>query len=117
MIIADHTPVTCRGEQLHEIWWQGRQWAVTAYGIEARDGTYAIAARRLAEKRGTVPDWPLHMAEKNWVDTNDFNTAFLVALALHANSAAFTTDSLRKAAALTAKLARQKLFHGSCEAM
>jgi hypothetical protein len=26
-------PVRVRGEQLSEIWWRGRQWAVTQYGI------------------------------------------------------------------------------------
>ena len=26
-----------RAEALSETWWQGRQWAVTAYGLECRD--------------------------------------------------------------------------------
>ena len=36
MTIAINTePVANRAEPLHEIWWQGRQWAVTAYVLEA----------------------------------------------------------------------------------
>jgi hypothetical protein len=70
------------GEPLHSIWWRGRQWAVTEYGIEALDGTYSFEAKRLTEDIAT---WgrPAHMAEKDWVDIEDFSTAWLVALALH----------------------------------
>jgi hypothetical protein len=77
-VVHDNAPVKLRGERLHPVWWQGRQWAVTKYGIEARDGRYAIEASRLNES-----DWVAHMAEKEWVDEADFNTAWLVALTLH----------------------------------
>lgn len=43
-IIHSTLDVENQAENLDEIWWQGRQWAVTAYGIEARDGTYHIEA-------------------------------------------------------------------------
>jgi hypothetical protein len=43
------TEVVNRCEPLSEVWWQGRQWAVTAYGLEQRDGTYTIKADRLVE--------------------------------------------------------------------
>jgi hypothetical protein len=74
-------PVRRQGDELHP-WWIGRQWAVTAFGIEARDGTYAIGADRLLED---LPDYSLldHMGGKEWVDLEDFVTAFLVACALH----------------------------------
>jgi hypothetical protein len=67
---------------LHPCWWIGRQWAVTASGLEARDGTYALAADRLLED---LPDYSkvLHMSEKTGVDIEDYATAFLVACALH----------------------------------
>jgi hypothetical protein len=43
--------VHCRGEGLSQpIYWQGRQWAVTPFGIECRDGTYAIEKERIWEK-------------------------------------------------------------------
>ena len=38
--------VANRGEPLSEIWWQGRQWTVTSYGLEARDGRYHIEGHR-----------------------------------------------------------------------
>jgi hypothetical protein len=81
-ILYDATPVINRGEDLNEIWWQGRQWAVTAYGIERRDGTYGIEAGRLFEDE-QYGGWPAHMAHKVWVDIEDFCTAWLLAIAMH----------------------------------
>src|SRR4051812_32559167 len=78
----DRSPVPVRGEPLHAVWWRGRQWAVTAYGIECLDGTYAIEASRLAEEIGSFA-WPEHMSEKDWCDPEEFATAWLVALAMH----------------------------------
>jgi hypothetical protein len=79
----DSTPVRVRGGSVPaNIWWRGRQWAVTAYGIEALDGTYTLQANRLAENIDAHA-WPSHMAEKAWVDLPDFMTAWLVALSLH----------------------------------
>ena len=47
-IELDGQPVGVRGEALDEVWWRGRQWADTAFGIEKLDGTYlADAARHL----------------------------------------------------------------------
>jgi hypothetical protein len=79
------TPVQVRGEPLHEIWWRGRQWVVTAYGVEALDGSYHFEAKRLAEElKDTHPyGWPAHMSGKTWVDLDDFATAWLVAFTLH----------------------------------
>jgi hypothetical protein len=37
--------VVCRGEELSQpIYWQGRQWAVTTFGVECRDRAYWIEA-------------------------------------------------------------------------
>lgn len=80
-IVMEAAPVRCRGEALDKVWWQGRQWAVTEFGIEARDGTYTIKADRLAENFGHA--WPAHVCEKMWVDQEDFCTAWLVAIAMH----------------------------------
>lgn len=78
---VDHH-VANRGEAPERIWWSGRQWCVTAYGIEALDGTYPIERTRLLER---LPrhSWMEHMAGKTWVDMDDFATAWLVAIALH----------------------------------
>lgn len=83
---AESTADVCvRGEPLHRVLWRGEQWAVTEYGIECRNGTYAIKSARLMQKRyGTDRyDWPIHMAEKGWVDTDDFERVFAVACLMH----------------------------------
>ena len=98
MICIDDTPVTARGDDLGEIWWQGRQWAVTSYGIECRDGTYAIESSRLTEvccDDPVSPFWPVHMATKEWIDLDDFLTCFLVGLALHGHASAFKSENIR----------------------
>jgi hypothetical protein len=69
--------VRCRGERLSRIIWQGLEWAVTEHGVECRDGTYAIAASRLWE------NWVLHMAEKDWIDLDDFAEALRIARHRH----------------------------------
>lgn len=72
------------------IWWEGRQWAVTAFGIERRDGTYAVDASALGEVRksppGDVANWLVHMWMKSGVDLDDFIKAYLIALAIHQGS-------------------------------
>jgi hypothetical protein len=67
--------VANHGDPLTEpIFWIGKQWAVTGYGVECRDGTYFIEAKRLWQDE---PDWgwKKHMAEKDWVDLADFSAA------------------------------------------
>lgn len=74
--------VQCRGEKLDKIFWKGRQWAVTSYGVECRDGSYAIAKDRLwefEEKWG----WVRQMAPKAWVDLTDFAEALRIARGHH----------------------------------
>jgi hypothetical protein len=82
-ICYDPTPVHCRGEPLDEVWWSGRQWAVTSHGIERRNGCYTIASERLGEGADTQYGWPAHMSGKSWIDIDDFMTAWLIALTLH----------------------------------
>jgi len=74
--------VHVRGEELSPIQWQGKQWAVTDYGLERRDGTYVIERHRLwqFEPRGS---WVEHMARKVWVDLPDFAEALRVARMVH----------------------------------
>lgn len=95
-IAIDRTPVKIRGEDLHPVWWRGRQWAVTAYGIERLDGAYTIEADRLTELMESG-GWPEHMGGKRWVDTEEFATAWLVALVLH--GAQVTAKDVRQAVA------------------
>ena len=82
----DVTPVHGRGTALHPIWWRGRQWAVTTYGVEALDGTYAIEAKRLTEGLGAIAPrmWLCEqVAREEWADVDDLATAWLVAMTLH----------------------------------
>ncbi len=85
MIVADDGAVKLRGETMSEIWGLGRQWAVTSHGIEARDGTYAIAKGRLREDhaREHPHSWIAHLSVKSWIDIDDFATAYFVAIAMH----------------------------------
>jgi hypothetical protein len=74
------------------------QWKVTDFGIEAVGGApvpgrqditppYEFEAKRLLEitDRGKKRyyDWPVHMAEKTWVDIEAFLEAYTHALDIH----------------------------------
>jgi hypothetical protein len=67
-----------RGERLSKVYWLGKQWAATKYGVECRDGCYVIERRRLWEE-DDEHGWVMHMAEKDWVDIKDFAEALRVA--------------------------------------
>jgi hypothetical protein len=62
------------GQRLHAIKWQGRQWSVTSFGIEKRDGCYAIPFDRLE-----ALNWISHLAGKIWIDLPDFAEALRIA--------------------------------------
>lgn len=93
-IYLSNDEVRVRGEALDEIWWRGRQWAVTAYGIEKLDGTYVAEAARLLDN----PEypWPVHMAGKNWVDIDEFTTAWMIAIVLHGRGKDADPSSIRE---------------------
>ncbi len=68
-----------------------RQWAVTSYGLEAIDRAaprYEAEGCRMNEIRpgSDLYDWPVHMAEKDWVDLPAFIEAFEHALRLYCPS-------------------------------
>ena len=79
--------VKCNGEILDDILWQGRQWAVTTYGLECRDGRYHVEVSQFfhgGDSRGShIKDlkqrshfcWMLHMFDKCWVDQVDLTNA------------------------------------------
>jgi hypothetical protein len=66
------------GGRLAKIIWCGRQWAATKYGVECRELFYAIPRARLWED-DEQHSWVMHMAEKTWVDLEDFAEALRVA--------------------------------------
>jgi hypothetical protein len=63
------------------------QWAVTNYGLQCLTDPYDIDAERLGKFRLWASparyDWPLHLAEKEWVDIVAFCEAFREALRIH----------------------------------
>ncbi len=69
---------------------RNKQWAVTAYGIECLKGFYEIEKSRFGEDSGGYPDWPLHMAEKDWVDVALFMEAFMIGLWVHRGAYSLT---------------------------
>lgn len=63
-----------------------RQWAVTDVGLQCANPYYPISKSQLSELRERdtgVAMWPLQMAEKSWVDIEDFIAAFEEALRVH----------------------------------
>lgn len=85
MIALDKSDVWVRGEALGDIWWRGTQWAVTSDGIECLDGTYVVEKHRLLEELEKWP-WPRQLSQKTWCDSDEFATAFMVAIVLHGHS-------------------------------
>jgi hypothetical protein len=74
------------GELTEPVYWRGKQWAVTGYGIEGlKDWAYYnIEASQLTmQDRDGLSMWPDHMAEKNDINTVDFNRALLKAIEIH----------------------------------
>src|SRR3954447_26621724 len=73
------------------VFFKNAQWVVTEWGLEAaRPGApceYFIPAHRLLERggigHGVLYDWPLHLAEKTWINVDAFNEAFAEALKHH----------------------------------
>lgn len=74
--------VLLRGQRLHPTLWRGETWSVSSFGIERRDGLYAIEADRL---RAGLPQrsWVLDIGEKGDFALEDFATAFFAACAMH----------------------------------
>jgi hypothetical protein len=66
------------------VYWRGRQWAVTGFGIEQINSgcPYLIEKTNLVDR---VPNhtWIDHMAEKEWVDLHDFREALAQARKIH----------------------------------
>lgn len=67
--------VHCSGEALGSpVYWLGLQWAVTADGVERRDGGYVVDRDRIHEVSNGYT-WEDHIAAKGWADMQDFRAA------------------------------------------
>lgn len=73
-----------RGEKLSKILYRNNQWAVTTFGIECLDGTYAIKKDAI---KTTHPNysWQKHMSGKEWVEMDEFIDALKMAMKIHFN--------------------------------
>ncbi len=68
--------------------WLGKQWRVTDEGLEttATKGEHVLRIAKTELARGSsdvYASWPVHMAQKAWVDLDDFVKAFLAACLIH----------------------------------
>lgn len=65
----------------------GWQWKITSYGVECHEQDYSIPWKRLLETterdKTLYYDWPVHLAEKTWVDVPDFCAVYLTAIQDH----------------------------------
>ena len=128
--------VHCRGEALSDILWQGKQWAVTTYGLECRDGTYHVPVENFfgfvqapkggkKEKQDVMVHWFRHLREKSWCDEDDIDHALQAMLVLYeldgkrsSVPAPFLMDESEiEAAALEAaertyRITKDRLLHG-----
>jgi hypothetical protein len=76
------TSVKCRPRS-SKIIWQGKQWAVTTYGIECRTHHYVIERDRLWLNEDEW-GWLMQLAEKEWVeDLEEFAEVLRIARIVH----------------------------------
>ncbi len=64
------------------IHWQGRQWAVTAYGIEALDGMYHVPFSEISPADDGPAPWLEALRRRYGTDRNDLDAALRVARAV-----------------------------------
>ncbi|WP_419951658.1 hypothetical protein [Methylobacterium sp.] len=62
--------------------WQGRQWAVTGFGIESLDGMYHVQASEIWDENGRPPGWLESLYRRYGTDRDDLRTALKVARSL-----------------------------------
>lgn len=62
--------------------WQGRQWAVTGYGIEALDGMYHVPYAEILEAANGQPRWLQDLCRRYGTDRDDLAAALRVARAV-----------------------------------
>ena len=89
-------------EPTFNVLFENHQWRVTGYGMEPVKPALAseLSANRLLEERDGYYNWPVHMAEKTWVDIGAFIEAFIKALELHAGKFDGAVDSTKLTASI-----------------
>lgn len=69
------------------VYWEGRQWAVTGYGIEALDGMYHIPFTDIPAAEAGPPEWLDRLWRRYGTDRNDLNAALRIARSLRGGGA------------------------------
>lgn len=82
---------------MKDVLWSNTQWAVTKSGLEslAPESEYVIPRDRLGEVlygTGNVGMWPVQIIQKSWADFDQFWSAYVKALELHAPKGRETVD-------------------------
>jgi len=92
---SDHVAeAVCRRHDLTDpVHWQGRQWAVTGYGIEALDGLYHVPFSEIPD--AGRPDWLESLWHRYGTDRDDLAAALQVARSIRS---AATPEPSRSAA-------------------
>jgi hypothetical protein len=98
-----------------KVLFENHQWQVTDYGVESAKPapTYHFEARRVLETgsagREELYDWPVHMAEKTWVDIEAFIEPFVKATEIHAGKYKGRVDAamLKASIAEARRIARE----------
>ncbi|MGU3664021.1 hypothetical protein ACLBX9_07530 [Methylobacterium sp. A49B] len=67
--------------------WQGRQWAVTGYGIEALDGMYHVPFSEIPDAEAGRPEWLDGLWGRYGTDRNDLDAALRVARSVQGEGA------------------------------
>lgn len=71
-------------ELTEPVHWQGRQWAVTGYGIEALDGMYHVPFSDIPNDETARPGWLNDLCRRYGTDGNDLAAALKVARSIQA---------------------------------
>ncbi|WP_342108699.1 hypothetical protein [Methylobacterium sp. SI9] len=66
--------------------WQGRQWAVTGYGIEALDGMYHVPFADIPDAGTARPDWLDALLRRYGTGGDDLSAALGVARMVRAGA-------------------------------
>lgn len=76
------------GHDLTEpVHWQGRQWAVTGYGIEALDGMYHVPFSEITDAPEGPPAWFDDLRRRYGTDRVDLDAALTMARSVRAKAA------------------------------
>lgn len=80
-------------ELTEPVHWQGRQWAVTGYGIEALDGTYHIPFSDIPDTPDQWPAWLNALCQRYGTERDDLAAALRVARTVRLKGKAMPSHS------------------------